>query len=243
MEHHNHEMPMEKNNTPTAPQAGGKSASLSLYGMDCASCAAIIQKSLQKAPGVSFAQVNFAAEKATVRYDETKTTEDELVKAVERAGYKAKVLGKQKDGEEEAKRAAAILNFQKKFAWGALLSAPMLYFMLLDFFKFLPGAYVLLPYVGVISFVLSTPVQFIIGRNFYKGLWSGLKMRSFNMDSLIAIGTSAAYFYSLAQFADYVIKKSSLIAEPGQKIPELYFETAAFLITFVLFGKWLEPRA
>ena len=243
MEHHNHEMPMEKNNTPTAPQAGGKSASLSLYGMDCASCAAIIQKSLQKAPGVSFAQVNFAAEKATVRYDETKTTEDELVKAVERAGYKAKVLGKQKDGEEEAKRAAAILNFQKKFAWGALLSAPMLYFMLLDFFKFLPGAYVLLPYVGVISFVLSTPVQFIIGRNFYKGLWSGLKMRSFNMDSLIAIGTSAAYFYSLAQFADYVIKKSSLIAEPGQKIPELYFETAAFLITFVVLGKWLEARA
>lgn len=245
MNHLNHEMTEEKSTTAPSVNgaSGGKSASLSLYGMDCASCAAVIQKTLQKTPGVTFAQVNFAAEKATVRYDETKTNENELVKAVERAGYKAKILGKQKDGEEEAKRAAAIKNFQKKFAWGALLSAPMLYFMFLDFFKWLPGAYSMLPYVGIISFILSTPVQFIIGRNFYKGLWSGLKMRAFNMDSLIAIGTFTAYLYSLVQFIGYAIAKGSLIAPAGEKIPELYFETAAFLITFVVLGKWLEARA
>ncbi len=240
---HNHEMAEQKTAPIAPPAGGGKSISLSLYGMDCASCAAVIQKTLQKSAGVTFAQVNFAAEKATVRYDETKTNENELIKAVERAGYKAKIMGAQKNGEEETKRAAAIKNFQYKFAWGALLSAPMLYFMLLDFFKWLPGASTLLPYAGLLSFLLSTPVQFVIGRNFYKGLWSGLKMRSFNMDSLIAIGTSTAYFYSLAQFINYVVTKTSLIAPPGEKIPELYFETAAFLITFVVLGKWLEARA
>src|SRR3989338_8261420 len=119
----------------------------------------------------------------------------------------------------------------------------MIYFMFLDFFSFLPGRAILLPWVGIVSLILSTPVQFIIGAGFYKGTWSSLRMKMFNMDSLIAIGTSAAYFYSLVNFVAYAITKQSLIGVGGEKIPELYFETAAFLITFVILGKWLESRA
>jgi len=118
----------------------------------------------------------------------------------------------------------------------------MLYFMLLDFFYFIPGRAATLPYIGVISLFLTIPIQFIIGAGFYKGMWSSLKMKTFNMDSLIAIGTSTAFFYSLWQFLSYVIQKGSMIGLVGMKIPELYFETAAFLITFVILGKWLEAK-
>jgi Cu+-exporting ATPase len=119
----------------------------------------------------------------------------------------------------------------------------MLYFMIFDFLPWFPGAKLLLPYVGIISLVLSTPVQFIIGKGFYKGAWSALRMKTFNMDSLIAIGTSVAYFYSLFNFINYWAANKTLTGPGGEKIPELYFETAAFLITFVILGKWLEAQA
>lgn len=100
-----------------------------------------------------------------------------------------------------------------------------------------------MPWIGIISFVLATPVQFIIGRRFYLGMWSSLRMKMFNMDSLIAIGTSAAYFYSVVNFVNYALTQKSVIGLGGEKVPELYFETAAFLITFVILGKWLEAKA
>ncbi|OGY71743.1 MAG: copper-translocating P-type ATPase, partial [Candidatus Jacksonbacteria bacterium RIFCSPHIGHO2_02_FULL_44_25] len=130
----------------------------------------------------------------------------------------------------------------KKFVCGLVLSLPMLYFMLLDFFWFLPGRVAILPYIGIVSLILTTPVQFIIGAGFYKGMWSSLRMKTFNMDSLIAIGTSTAFFYSLWQFASYVAETGSVVGLNGEKIPEIYFETAAFLITFVILGKWLEAK-
>jgi Cu+-exporting ATPase len=134
-------------------------------------------------------------------------------------------------------------DWRKKFFIGLGLSLPLLYFMLLDFLPWLPGAGSLMPYIGVLSLILATPVQFYLGAGFYKGTWSGLRMKTFNMDSLIAIGTSAAYFYSLVFFIKYAVENMSLIGVMGEKIPEMYFETAAFLITFVILGKWLEARA
>lgn len=118
----------------------------------------------------------------------------------------------------------------------------MLYFMFMDFFQWIPGKAQALPYIGIISLILATPVQFIIGRGFYKGMWSALRMKTFNMDSLIAIGTSVAYFYSLIVYILYVVANNSWIGLNGAKIADLYFETAAFLITFVILGKWLEVR-
>lgn len=215
---------------------------LSLFGMHCSSCAAIIEKSLKKVNGVNQAHVNFAAEKASVLFDESQIKTEDLIKAIEKAGYKAAVVD-QKDTEfDTKKRQEEIKNQFRKFVVSFVLSLPLVYFMLFDFFSFLPGK-TLIPYIGIISLILSTPVQFIIGRGFYKGMWSALQMRTFNMDSLIAIGTSVAYFYSLINFITYWITKGSLIGLNGEKIPELYFETAAFLITFVVLGKWLEAKA
>jgi len=237
---------MEKNNLATEglAKAGVDSQlSLGLSGMHCVSCAKIIEHSLKNVAGVKDANVNFAAEKARVRYDNTKTNEADLIQAIKKAGYKAEILDNKNPEIEKERKQKEIKSYWHKFLWSLAMSLPMLYFMLLDFFKFLPGNEFLMPYIGLISLILTTPVQFIIGAGFYKGMWSSLRMKTFNMDSLIAIGTSTAYFYSLAQLINYFIKTGSLIGLNSEKIPELYFETAAFLITFVLLGKWLEASA
>lgn len=213
---------------------------LSLYGMHCSSCANIIERSLKKVPGVKQANVNFAAEKAAVIYDEAQVKTQTLIDAISRAGYKAELVDSKDSEYDHKKRDKEIKSYSEKFWFSFALSLPMLYFMLLDFFA-IPGKMAVLPYVGIISLILTIPVQFVVGAGFYKGMWSSLKMKTFNMDSLIAIGTSTAFVYSAVNFLTYVIKNKSLIGLSG-KIPELYFETAAFLITFVILGKWLEIR-
>ncbi len=229
----------------SAGSATGKTerASLVISGMHCSSCAAIIERQLKKVPGVSEAKVNFASEKASILYDTASAKADDLIKAVEKAGYKG-MLASSEDSQAQTKRQLSEIKGQwKKFLFSLVLSSPMIYFMFLDFFNFLPGGKTLLPYIGIISFILATPVQFISGASFYKGMISALKMRTFNMDSLIAIGTSVAYFYSVANFFSFYSATGSLIGLNGAKIPELYFETAAFLITFVILGKYLEAKA
>lgn len=215
---------------------------LSISGMHCASCATLIERGLKKVPGVTSANVNFAAEKAGVVFDSTKATAADFEAAVKKSGYQGAVITDQDTKAEAKKRALELYKLKRKFWFGFMLSLPMLYFMLLEFFTALPGAMTLAPYFAIISLVLATPVQFIAGASFYKGMWSALKVRTFNMDSLIAIGTSTAYFYSLFNFFSYVIQNNSLVGLTG-KIPEIYFETAAFLITFVLLGKLLELGA
>lgn len=217
---------------------------LIISGMHCTSCAGVIERELKKVDGVSEARVNFAAQKASVQYDSDAAGTDELVAAVKRAGYKAEPLDEHASMDHSHHHhMEAESGWRKKFLTGLVLSLPLLYFMLLDFFKWLPGADTLMPYIGLISLVLATPVQLYLGAGFYRGTWSGLRMKTFNMDSLIAIGTTAAYLYSLVFYTKYVITNNSLFGIMGEKIPELYFETAAFLITFVLLGKWLEARA
>jgi Cu+-exporting ATPase len=213
---------------------------LSLFGMHCSSCANIIERSLKKVPGVSAANVNFAAEKANIIYDESQVNSQKLIEAISKAGYKAEMVDAQDDGYERRKREQETKNYAKSFWFSFILSLPMLYFMMLDFFA-LPGKTIMLPYVGIISLILTIPIQFIVGARFYKGMWASLKMKTFNMDSLVAIGTSTAFIYSLVNFASYFIQTKSVIGLNG-KIPELYFETAAYLITFVILGKWLEIR-
>lgn len=216
---------------------------LSLSGMSCSSCALLIEAALKKVPGVTSANVNFAAEKASVVFDGSQVKNEDLVIAVEKAGYKAAVSDSKDTQADTKKQQEEIQNQLKKFVASLVLSFPMIYFMLFDFFGFLPGAKLFFPYIGIISFILTTPVQFMIGSGFYKGAWSALRMRTFNMDSLIAIGTSVAYFYSVINFVNYFAVNNSLIGLAGVKIPDLYFETAAFLITFVILGKFLEAKA
>lgn len=223
-------------------EASGR-VNLSLSGMHCASCAGIIERALKKVPGVKSANVNFAAEKALINYDPDLVNVDSLLKTVKDAGYGATLVDEKDTEFDRKKRAHEMNQLRKKFIFSLIFSLPMLYFMLLDFFKWLPGGASLPPYFGLISLVLATPVQFIAGAGFYRGAWSSFKMKTFNMDSLIAIGTSTAYFYSIINFIIYAVGKSSIIGLDGIKIPDLYFETAAFLITFVLLGKWLEASA
>lgn len=237
------EFPRQANNEKTPAPSGQQRVNLSLSGMHCSSCAGLIERSLKKADGVSKASVNFAAEKALVDYDGSITSVENLIRTVEKAGYKAQVLNQKDTAFESSKRLAEITSYRNKFITGLIFSFPMLYFMLFDFFSFMPGRGLLLPYIGIISFVLATPVQIILGAGFYKGMISALRMKTFNMDSLIAIGTSTAFLYSLFNFIMYDVRTGSFIGINGAKIPELYFETAAFLITFVLLGKWLELRA
>lgn len=222
---------------------GDKRLDLMIGGMHCASCAAIIQRNVKKLPGIKEINVNFAAEKAKVVFDNSLVNENQIIEQIKKAGYQASVGQGANSEEDRERRQKEIKKYHNKFWTGFVFSLPMIYFMFFDFFKFLPGRELSLPWVGIISFILATPVQFIIGAGFYKGMWSSLRMKMFNMDSLIAIGTSAAYFYSVYNFVSYAVLNNSLIGLNGEKIPELYFETAAFLITFVILGKWLESRA
>ncbi|HCW31919.1 MAG: heavy metal translocating P-type ATPase, Cu2+-exporting ATPase [Candidatus Peregrinibacteria bacterium GW2011_GWF2_39_17] len=233
---------LPKNNIQVSGHKKDEQAYLSIIGMHCASCAGIIERSLKDLKGVKEANVNFAAEKARILYDTSSVGVNDLMEAVKHAGYRAELYTEDRDAEKN-RREEMIKKQWQKFLWGAALSLPMVYFMFFDFFNFLPGKAWLLPYVGILSFILTTPVQFLIGAGFYRGMWSSLRMKTFNMDSLIAIGTSTAYFYSLGQFIAYAIANQSIIGLNGAKIPELYFETAAFLITFVMLGKWLEAKA
>lgn len=216
--------------------------SLALFGMHCASCAMLIEDALQETKGVHKANVNFAAEKAMVDHDSSLADATALIQAVQKAGYKAEVTNEKDPHYETNKRNHEIKAMHSKFLWAAILSSPMLYFMLFDFFSIVPGRSLLLPWVGILSMLLSAPVQFWLGAGFYKGTYSSLRVRTFNMDSLIAIGTTTAWIYSLINFLNYYFQNDSVLGLYGNKIPELYFETSAFLITFVLLGKWLEMR-
>jgi Cu+-exporting ATPase len=224
----------------TQPISGAGRVQLSLFGMHCASCAGIIERAIKKVPGVVNVHVNFAAEKALVTV-EPGTKDQLLMDAVKKAGYRAEMIKAGDTEYDTRKREQEISSYWYKFIASFILSLPMLYFMFFDFFPWFPGRASLLPFVGVVSLVLTLPIQFIVGAGFYKGMWSSLRMKTFNMDSLIAIGTSTAFFYSLVNFILYAVRNNSVIGL-GEKIPDLYFETAAFLITFVILGKWLEAR-
>lgn len=219
-----------------------KKIQLSLFGMHCSSCANIIERQLRKVPGVKQATVNFSAEKASVLFDEGAASVNTFMDAIAQAGYRAEEVDVKDTEYETRKREKETRTYLSKFLFSFILSVPMFYFMLFDFFNWLPGEKAFASYIGIFSLLLTIPIQFLIGAGFYKGMWSAFKMKTFNMDSLIAIGTSTAFFYSLYNYATYVIANGSLIGLRGSKIPDLYFETAAYLITFVILGKWLEMR-
>lgn len=189
-----------------------KRVQLVIKGMHCANCAGTITKKLLKTKGVTRAEVNFATEKAVVEFNGI--TENAIISSIEQAGYKAD-LDSKKPPKNEAN------NMKKMLFFSLLLAIPAL----------LISMFVMeLPYKGWLLLALATPVQFIAGYSFYEGAWSALKNRTSNMDTLIAIGTSVAYFYSV-----FV-----LLSDP---MGELYFEVAAVLIALVILGKYLEANA
>ncbi len=215
---------------------------LNIIGMHCASCSALITRKLKKTPGVEEANVNYAANKARVRFDPSKINEERIIATVKSAGYGAEMRhehGHHGVEMDRKRREDEIADYRNKFFIGLVLSLPMLYIMLGTFLPALPLMETVMPYAGIASLILATPVQFWLGAGFYKGFWSSLRMATFSMDSLIVIGTSTAYAYSLFSFASHLITERTIIGD----MHDLYFEVAALLITFVLLGKWLEARA
>ena len=224
------------------PSLGDKQTAFAIRGMHCSSCADIIERQVKKLPGVKEARVSFAGERAQVVFNPATASEQQIIERIRRAGYEAEVASSVTPESEHKRRAEEIKRWRTKFWWGFGFSVPMLYFMFLDFFSFLPGAVVLMPWIGIVSFILATPVQFVIGAGFYKGMWSSLRMKTFNMDSLIAIGTSAAFIYSAVNFLIYTIGNQTVIGLLGEKIPNSTLDRRV-LITFVVLGKWLESKA
>ncbi|MFP3391339.1 heavy metal translocating P-type ATPase [Brevibacillus sp. SIMBA_040] len=208
---------------------------LNITGMTCAACSTRIEKGLSKMPGVLKANVNLALEMATVEYDSSHVGVADLIQKVEKLGYQAARKEEGNDEEKVDRRAAEIQRQTRKFWISLVLSLPLLWSMVSHFsftsFIWLPE-FLMNPWVQL---ALATPVQFIIGAQFYVGAYKALRNKSANMDVLVALGTSAAYFYSL-----YVAISS--IGTHGHML-ELYFETSAVLITLILLGKLFEVKA
>ena len=203
-----------------------------LTGMTCANCAMTIERTLNKnVPGVLKASVNFATERAHVEYIPTVTTIDDMISAIEKAGYGAIQPDETIEGEdvELAARKAEIRNQTRKFLTGLLFATPLFFLSMGRDFGLI-GLWAHAAWVNWLFLALATPVQFYTGLDYYIGGWKSLKNGSANMDVLVAMGSSVAYFYSLAVL---------LYSPFGEHV---YFETSAVIITLIKLGKMLEAR-
>jgi P-type Cu+ transporter len=209
-------------------------AEFNLTGMTCAACATRIEKGLNKLPGVIKANVNLALETGLVQYNPSEVSVGEMIKKVEQLGYGA-ALKEEKNKEAIDHRALEIEKQKGKFIFSVILSFPLLWAMVSHFeftsFIYLPEMF-MNPWVQL---ALATPVQFVVGKQFYVGAYKALRNKSANMDVLVALGTSAAYFYSL-----YL---SIISIGSNEGMVEMYFETSAVLITLIVLGKLFEAKA
>ncbi len=209
-------------------------ADFNVTGMTCAACSARIEKGLNKLEGVTKATVNLALETASVEYNPSLLNKTDIVKRVEKLGYGAAVKD-EKAQETEDHRAKEIEVQTGKFIFSLILSLPLLWAMVGHFsftaFIYVPDMF-MNPWVQL---ALATPVQFIVGKQFYVGAYKALRNKSANMDVLVALGTSAAYFYSV--YLSFVSIGSNA------HMVELYYETSAILITLIILGKLFEARA
>lgn len=217
--------------------------SFPVIGMHCASCARLIERQLKKTPGVTDASVNYGSESAAVEFDPASCTVESLAASVESAGYKAAISTNNQEKPEDIKEAAKkaeLADLKTKVIVSGVLSALILlgsfpewfagvFSAVAPFYKLLSSPMVLL--------VLSTPVQFWAGKSFYQATWSGLRNRAASMDTLIAVGTTAAYGFSLLT----TVFGTQLATLDFPMV--MYYDTAAVIITLILLGRLFEARA
>ncbi len=194
-------------------------------GMTCASCVARVEEALSSVPGVVSANVNLASEKATVEYTEGMELAD-LRRAVREAGYE---LGLEAATLEDVTTAAQreLRGVRNRFIFAAILAASIMALMWAPLFAGKP----------YLLWALATPVQFWAGWRFYRGAWGALRHKTADMNTLVAVGTSAAYFYSMV-----AVLFPGLFAATEVELG-LYFDTSAMIITLILLGRYLETRA
>ncbi|HSG46025.1 MAG TPA: heavy metal translocating P-type ATPase [Anaerolineales bacterium] len=188
-----------------------------------------LETALQKLDGVLEAQVNYASEKARVQYIPTIVTQAELRRAVASAGFEAVELGGEAEDAEAAAREREINEQWRLLIIGLIFTVPLFAFSMLRDFEIL-GHWAHEPWVNIAMLIVATPVQFYVGWQYYVGAFKALRNRSANMDVLIAMGSSAAYFYSLP-------------ITFGLLAGHVYYETAEVIITLIKLGKFLEARA
>ena len=207
-------------------------------GMHCVNCALNLEKRLKKVNGVVEASVNFATESASIEYLPDLATIEGMMAAIEDAGYKpllpsgaeTETVTEEIEDAERAARKAEITDQTRKFIVGLVLTIPLFILSMGRDFGIL-GAWIHAAWVNWFFWLLATPVQFYTGWDYYRGGWKSLKNGSANMDVLVAMGSSVAYFYSVVLL---------LYPPLGQ---HTYFETSAMIITLIKLGKMLESRA
>ncbi len=220
-----------------------------IAGMDCAACAVRIEKVLKRVPGVTSAVVNYASESATVEADAT-VTDTALEAAVKKTGYRAlfsvpqAAHGHASAGHDPMPATAhdharmlkqeEVLLLKRKFVFGAVVSALVLAGSFPDFFGL---ASIPMRVLNTALFVLVAPVMIWVGAQFFRGAWAGIRTFSANMDTLIALGTLAAYVFSA------VVTFFPGFAEAAGQEAATYYDAASVIITLVILGKWLEARA
>ncbi|MGD6994313.1 heavy metal translocating P-type ATPase [Sutcliffiella horikoshii] len=205
-----------------------------ITGMTCAACSSRIEKVLGKMEGVNSAYINLALESGTVEYNPSKLKPSDIIARIEKAGYGATEKVEKSESAENF-RQKELEKQQGKFVFSLILTIPLLWAMVSHFsitsFIYLPDM-LMNPWVQL---ALATPVQFFIGWQFYTGAYKALKNKSANMDVLVALGTTAAYVYSLYLSIESI--------GSGAHMVELYFETSAVIITLIILGKLFEVRA
>ena len=210
---------------------------LDLLGMTCTNCSNTIQRQLNKVEGVQEAAVNFASEKASVTYFPDLVGRDDLVAVVRRAGFEVIEAAPGEDAEdaEAAARETDIRHQWKRLAVGIVFTLPLFMLSMARDFGFL-GAWSHETWVNWFFFALATPVQFYVAWDYYVGAYKSLRNGSANMDVLVAMGSSVAYFYSVAVLFALAAGSTALGIH-------VYFETSAMIITLIVIGKLLEARA
>ena len=214
--------------------AVSETVTVGISDMSCANCAQANATALEGTPGVIEADVNYATDEAQVTYNPAETSREDFYDAIEEAGYDpVREQGGEEEGARDAARSAEIRRQRRLTLFGAALSLPFALFML-D--QFLLGGSVFPDEVlgiefGWVEFLLATPVQVVLGRQFYRNSYKAIVTNGqANMDVLIALGSSTAYVYSIASL-------TGLIAGG------LYFDTAAFILVFITLGNYLEARS
>lgn len=215
---------------------------LKLRGMSCAACASSVEQAVRSVAGVSTCAVNFGAEQATIVYDPRKTNLEQIQRTVEAAGYSAysqqdqDLMAGESDLEKKA-RSTELRELKRRVWTGAIISC----LLVLGSLPAMTG--IQLPLIPAwlhnawLQLLLTAPVQFWCGYAFYVNTWKALKRHAATMDTLIALGTSAAYFYSVfaTVFPNFFVSQGLM--------PEVYYETAAVVITLILLGRLFENRA
>ena len=197
--------------------------------MSCAVCAARVEKIIAAQAGVEKAVVNFAAATVTVTYDDSLTSPEMLQRAVRQGGYDLVVEdGRSGTDEAEECRRKSYHRLQRRAGWAVVLAVPLIVAGMFFMHR---------SWSGVVTCLLATPIVFGLGRDFFTGAWKQLRHRSANMDTLVAISTGTAYFFSLFNllFPDFWRSR-------GLE-PHVYFEASGVVVAFILLGRMLEERA